>query len=90
MVMGKLQKCFVITVPLNHFTKSQRFLKNAIEEINYKVEQIEDKLKFLKSVEKLEVMEFVENSEGDAIRFFQKHITRNGTPKIKARIVKST
>lgn len=51
--------------------KSQRFLKEAIEEINFKVDQIEDKLKFLKSVEKLEVMEFVENSEGDAIRIFQ-------------------
>lgn len=51
--------------------KSQRYLKNAIEEINYKIDQIDDKLKFLKSVEKLEVMEFVENSEGDAIRIFQ-------------------
>ena len=51
--------------------KSQRFLKDAIEEINFKVEHIDDKLKFLKSVEKLEVMEFVENSEGDAIRIFQ-------------------
>lgn len=51
--------------------KSQRFLKSAIEEINFKVDQIDDKLKFLKSVEKLEVMEFVENSEGDAIRIFQ-------------------
>jgi hypothetical protein len=51
--------------------KSQRFLKDAIEEINFKVEKITDKLKFLKSVEKLEVMEFVENSEGDAIRIFQ-------------------
>ncbi|HEY4784666.1 MAG TPA: DUF262 domain-containing HNH endonuclease family protein [Bacteroidales bacterium] len=51
--------------------KSQRYLKDAIEEINYKIDQIDDKLKFLKSVEKLEVMEFVENSEGDAIRIFQ-------------------
>jgi uncharacterized protein with ParB-like and HNH nuclease domain len=51
--------------------KSQRFLKDAIEEINFKVVQIDDKLRFLKSVEKLEVMEFVENSEGDAIRIFQ-------------------
>lgn len=51
--------------------KSQRFLKEAIEEIDFKVGQIDDKLKFLKSVEKLEVMEFVENSEGDAIRIFQ-------------------
>lgn len=57
-----------INVPQN---KSQRFLKEAIQEINFKVAQIEDKLKFLKSVEKLEVMEFVENSEGDAIRIFQ-------------------
>ncbi len=51
--------------------KSQRFLKDAVEEIKFKVSQIPDKLKFLKSVEKLEVMEFVENSEGDAIRIFQ-------------------
>jgi len=51
--------------------KSQRFLKDAIEEINFKVDHIDDKLRFLKSVEKLEVMEFVENSEGDAIRIFQ-------------------
>jgi uncharacterized protein with ParB-like and HNH nuclease domain len=51
--------------------KSQRFLKAAVEEIAFKVNQIPDKLKFLKSIEKLEVMEFVENSEGDAIRIFQ-------------------
>ena len=51
--------------------KSQRFLKDAVEEIKFKVSQIPDKLKFLKSIEKLEVMEFVENSEGDAIRIFQ-------------------
>jgi uncharacterized protein with ParB-like and HNH nuclease domain len=51
--------------------KSQRFLKEAVTEISNKVNNIKDKLKFLKSVEKLEVMEFVENSEGDAIRIFQ-------------------
>lgn len=51
--------------------KSQRFLKEAVEEIDFKVTAIADKLKFLKSLEKLEVMEFVENSEGDAIRIFQ-------------------
>ncbi len=51
--------------------KSQRYLKEAFEEIKFKVDKIDDKLKFLKSVEKLEVMEFVENSEGDAIRIFQ-------------------
>lgn len=51
--------------------KSQRLLMEAVEEINFKVDDVEDKLKFLKSIEKLEVMEFVENSEGDAIRIFQ-------------------
>ena len=51
--------------------KSQRYLEEAFQEIKYKVNKIDNKLKFLKSVEKLEVMEFVENSEGDAIRIFQ-------------------
>ncbi|MDO7874301.1 DUF262 domain-containing HNH endonuclease family protein [Hymenobacter sp. ASUV-10] len=51
--------------------KSQRFLSGAFEEIEAKVAAIPDKLKFLKSIEKLEIMEFVENSEGDAIRIFQ-------------------
>ena len=51
--------------------KSQRFLKEAVAEIKFKVDEIDEKLKFLKSVEKLEIMEFVENSEGDAIRIFQ-------------------
>jgi uncharacterized protein with ParB-like and HNH nuclease domain len=51
--------------------KSQRFMADAIQEIKFKVSGISDKLRFLKSVEKLEVMEFIENSEGDAIRIFQ-------------------
>jgi hypothetical protein len=51
--------------------KSQRFLKEAFEEIEFKVAAIPDSQKFLKSIEKLEVLEFVENSEGDAIRIFQ-------------------
>lgn len=51
--------------------KSQRYLKEAFEEIEFKVDAITDKVKFLKSIEKLEIMEFVENSEGDAIRIFQ-------------------
>lgn len=61
-----LQKKTVI--PQN---KSQRYLQEAIEEITFKMDAISDKLKFLKSIEKLEIMEFVENSEGDAIRIFQ-------------------
>jgi uncharacterized protein with ParB-like and HNH nuclease domain len=52
-------------------SKSQRYLLDAVEEIGFKVSQIPDKLKYLKSIEKLEIMEFVENSEGDAIRIFQ-------------------
>jgi len=51
--------------------KSQRFLREAVEEIDFKVAAIGDKIKFLKSIEKLEIMEFVEDSEGDAIRIFQ-------------------
>lgn len=51
--------------------KSQRYMKDAIEEIDFKVSEINDKLKFLKSIEKLEIMEFIENTEGDAIRIFQ-------------------
>lgn len=51
--------------------KSQRFLANAMEEIRVKISLIPDKLAFLKAVEKLELMEFVEDTEGDAIRIFQ-------------------
>jgi len=51
--------------------KSQRLLKDAYEEIQTIVNKISDKSKFLKSVERLEVMEFIEKSEGDAIRIFQ-------------------
>jgi hypothetical protein len=51
--------------------KSQRALKDAIEEIRFKIESLPNKLAFLKSVEKLQIMEFIENTEGDAIRIFQ-------------------
>jgi uncharacterized protein with ParB-like and HNH nuclease domain len=51
--------------------KSQRALIAAINEINFKVKEIDNKLSFLQSIEKLEIMQFVENSEGDAIRIFQ-------------------
>jgi hypothetical protein len=52
-------------------SKSQRALSAATSEISLRLGMISDKLAFLKCVEKLEVMEFVENSEGDAIRIFQ-------------------
>lgn len=58
----------VVNEPEN---KSQRLLIDAYEEIQLKVENIYDKKGFLKSIEKLEIMEFIEESEGDAIRIFQ-------------------
>lgn len=51
--------------------KSQRYLKEAIDEIDNNIDLIPNKLDFLKSIEKLEIMEFIENTEGDAIRIFQ-------------------
>jgi uncharacterized protein with ParB-like and HNH nuclease domain len=51
--------------------KSQRYLKDAMERINFKVQNIDNKLSFLKSIEKLQIMEFIENTKGDAIRIFQ-------------------
>ncbi|MBT1708415.1 DUF262 domain-containing protein [Fulvivirgaceae bacterium PWU5] len=51
--------------------KSQRTLHERFKEIELRVETIPDKKKFLKSLEKLEIVEFIENSEGDAIRIFQ-------------------
>lgn len=74
-----------VGVPEN---KSQRFLRDAIEEINRKVSGISDKLQFLKSIEKLEIMEFVENSEGDAIRIFQT-VNDRGKPLSNMEKVKS-
>ena len=54
--------------PLN---KSQRFMKEAVEEMQYQVANIKDPEQFLDAVGNLEIMEFIENSEGDAIRIFQ-------------------
>ena len=42
--------------------KSQRALKDAMEEIKFKIESGTNKLAFLKSVEKLQIMEFIENT----------------------------
>jgi uncharacterized protein with ParB-like and HNH nuclease domain len=58
----------IIDEPQNN---SQRALKNAIQRITLKINPIKDKLSFLKAVEDLQIMEFVENTEGDAIRIFQ-------------------
>lgn len=51
--------------------KSQRLLREAYEEIKTIVDGIQDKKTFLNHIERLRVMEFIEESEGDAIRIFQ-------------------
>ena len=66
--------------------KSQRALKEAMEEINFKIQSIENKLIFLKSVERLQIMEFIENTEGDAIRIFQ---TVNDRGKLLSKMEKA-
>ena len=51
--------------------KSQRYLKDAVEEMRNLIEQLPSPEKFLEAVGTLEIIEFIENSEGDAIRIFQ-------------------
>ena len=60
--------------------KSQRAMFEAMKEIKLRINSINNKLNFLKAIEKLEVMEFIENSEGDAIRIFQT-VNDRGKPK---------
>lgn len=57
-----------VNIPQN---RSQRLLKEAYEEIKNIVNNLNDKKTFLNYIERLEVMEFIEQSEGDAIRIFQ-------------------
>jgi hypothetical protein len=75
----------------NPENKSQRSMYNAMKEIKLRIDTIENKLDFLKAIEKLEVMEFVENSEGDAIRIFQTVNDRgkalSNTEKIKSLLI---
>ena len=51
--------------------KSQRYMLEAVEEMKFQIASIEDPEKFLDAIGNLEIMEFIENSEGDAIRIFQ-------------------
>ena len=51
--------------------KSQRLLIEAYEEINDQIDSTENILNFLHRIESLEILEFIEESEGDAIRIFQ-------------------
>lgn len=51
--------------------KSQRFLIEAVEEMKFQIANLKDPEQFLDAIGNLEIMEFIENSEGDAIRIFQ-------------------
>ena len=51
--------------------KSQRFMMEAVEEMKYQIANLQDAEQFLDAIGNLEIMEFIENSEGDAIRIFQ-------------------
>ena len=51
--------------------KSQRYMLEAVEEMKFQIANINDPEKFLDAIGNLEIMEFIENSEGDAIRIFQ-------------------
>jgi len=55
----------------NPENKSQRLLKDAYEEICFELDRVKDAQTLMKAIERLEIMEFVEKSEGDAIRIFQ-------------------
>lgn len=52
-------------------SKSQRLLLLINNEIKNRVENISNKKNFLKNIENLEIVKFIEKSEGDAIRIFQ-------------------
>jgi uncharacterized protein with ParB-like and HNH nuclease domain len=52
--------------------KSQRFMLNAYSEMeNIVNEHIKDPIQFIREIEALSILEFVENNESDAIRIFQ-------------------
>lgn len=53
-------------------SRSQRYLNEVYDEIKNVVDDIiVDKKEFLRSVENLQILEFIEEDEGDAIRIFQ-------------------
>jgi uncharacterized protein with ParB-like and HNH nuclease domain len=51
--------------------KSQRFMIEAVEEMKFQIDNLQNPEQFLDAIGNLEIMEFIENSEGDAIRIFQ-------------------
>lgn len=58
----------ISAVPQN---KSQRYMIEAVEEMKYQIDSLQNPEQFLDAIGNLEIMEFIENSEGDAIRIFQ-------------------
>jgi len=53
-------------------SRSQRYLTEVYEEIKNTVDDIiVNKKQFLRAIENLQILEFIENDEGDAIRIFQ-------------------
>ena len=72
--LGKEKEFFEKLLNGNSLTpknKSQRLLIDAYAEIEEQINSIKDPLKLLYRIESLEILEFVEDSEGDAIRIFQ-------------------
>ncbi|WP_292995912.1 DUF262 domain-containing HNH endonuclease family protein [Nitrosomonas sp.] len=60
------------TLTLKPESKSQKFMSDAYEEMETIVNNhIKDPLQFLKAIEALSILEFIEKSESDAIRIFQ-------------------
>lgn len=58
-------------MPVMPQNKSQRFLIEAVEEMKFQIANLKNPEQFLDAIGNLEIMEFIENSEGDAIRIFQ-------------------
>lgn len=76
---------------LSPTNRSQRLLIEAYQEIQNTLQQVlanRDALAYLKKIEDLQIMEFVENNEGDAIRIFQT-VNDRGKPLTRMEKAKS-
>jgi hypothetical protein len=53
-------------------SRSQRYMNEVYDEIKNTIEEVVvNKKQFLRAIENLQILEFIENEEGDAIRIFQ-------------------
>lgn len=68
--------------------KSQRFMLEAAEEMKNQIALLENPEQLLDAIGNLEIMEFIENSEGDAIRIFQT-VNDRGKPLSNMEKIKS-